>query len=85
MCHHLKRALSNEVSKEEKLFTDTLYVWLSLYRVGAWGERVYSSYSFTTSASGEWSASHPDRALPPGKGPPVPIVGGPQSRSGHRG
>jgi uncharacterized membrane protein len=23
---------------------------------------------------GEWSASHPGRALPPGKGPPVPIV-----------
>jgi hypothetical protein len=38
------------------------------------GERRYSSYSFTTSAldGGEWSASRPDRALPPGKGPPVP-------------
>jgi hypothetical protein len=23
---------------------------------------------------GEWSASRPGRALPPGKGPPVPIV-----------
>jgi hypothetical protein len=36
----------------------------------------YSSYSFTTSAldGGEWSASRPCRALPPGKGPPVPIV-----------
>jgi hypothetical protein len=44
---------------------------------GAWGERRYSSYSFTTSAldGGEWSASRPCRALPPGKGPPVPIVG----------
>jgi hypothetical protein len=43
---------------------------------GAWGERKYSSYSFTTSAldGGEWSASRPSRALPPGKGPPVPIV-----------
>jgi hypothetical protein len=42
----------------------------------AWGERRYSSYSFTTSAldGGEWSASRPGRALPPGKGPPVPIV-----------
>jgi hypothetical protein len=32
---------------------------------------MYSSYSFTTSAleGGEWSASDPDRALPP-----VPIV-----------
>jgi hypothetical protein len=40
------------------------------------GERRYSSYSFTTSAldEGEWSASRPDRDLPPGKGPPVPIV-----------
>jgi hypothetical protein len=37
----------------------------------------YSSYSFSTSAldEGEWSASRPGRAfLPPGKGPPVPIV-----------
>jgi hypothetical protein len=40
------------------------------------GERRYSSYSFLTSAleGGEWSASRPGRALPPGKGPPVPIV-----------
>jgi hypothetical protein len=39
------------------------------------GERRYSSYSFTTSALdwSEWSASRPGRALPPGKGPPVPI------------
>jgi hypothetical protein len=53
------------------------------------GERRYSSYSFSTSAldGGEWSASRPSRALPPGKGPPVPLyrrLGGPQSRSGHR-
>jgi hypothetical protein len=36
----------------------------------------YSSYSFKTSAldGGEWSASRADRSLPPGKGPPVPIV-----------
>jgi hypothetical protein len=40
------------------------------------GERRYSSYSFLTSAldGGEWSASRPGRALPPGKEPPVPIV-----------
>jgi hypothetical protein len=40
------------------------------------GERRYSSYSFTISAldGGEWSASRPGRALPPGKEPPVPIV-----------
>jgi hypothetical protein len=37
---------------------------------------MYSSYSFTASAldGGEWSASRPGRVLPPGKGPPVPIV-----------
>jgi hypothetical protein len=48
----------------------------STRHAGAWGERMYSSYSFTTSAldGGEWSASRPGRALPPGKGPPVPIV-----------
>jgi hypothetical protein len=39
------------------------------------GERRYSSYSYLTSAldRGEWSASCPGRALPQGKGPPVPI------------
>jgi hypothetical protein len=39
-------------------------------------ERRYSSYNFLTSAleGGEWSASHPGLALPPGKEPPVPIV-----------
>jgi hypothetical protein len=39
------------------------------------GERRCSSYSFLTSAldRGEWLASRPGRALPPGKGPPVPI------------
>jgi hypothetical protein len=33
---------------------------------------MYSSYSFKTSAldGGEWSASRPGYALPPGKGPP---------------
>jgi hypothetical protein len=40
------------------------------------GDRRCSSYSFLTSAlqGGEWSASRPGRALPPGKEPPVPIV-----------
>jgi hypothetical protein len=57
---------------------------------GAWGERRYSSYSVLTSAldRGEWSASRPGRALPPDKGPQVPIVeeiGEPQSRSGRKG
>jgi hypothetical protein len=35
---------------------------------------MYSSYSFTTLAGGEQSVSHPGRALPQGKGPPVSIV-----------
>jgi len=37
--------------------------------IEAQGDRRYSSYSFTTSAldGGEWSASCPDRPLPPGK------------------
>jgi hypothetical protein len=36
---------------------------------------MYSFYSFLTSAldGGEWSASRPGRALPPGKRPPIPI------------
>jgi hypothetical protein len=37
---------------------------------------------------GEWSASRPGRALPQGKDPRYPLyrrLGGPQSRSGHRG
>jgi hypothetical protein len=45
-----------------------------------------SSYSFTTSALD--GASRSGRALPPGKDPRYPLerrLGGPQSRSGHRG
>jgi hypothetical protein len=43
--------------------------------VGAWGERA-SSYLFLTSAlvGSEWLVSRPGRALPPEKGPPVPIL-----------
>jgi hypothetical protein len=57
---------------------------------GAWMEWRYSSYSFSTSAldGGEWSASRPGRALAPGKDPRYQVdrrLGGPQSRSGHRG
>jgi hypothetical protein len=46
---------------------------------GALGERMYSSYSFLTSAleAGEWSASRPGRALPPGKrAPGTRCIGG---------
>jgi hypothetical protein len=40
------------------------------------GDTRCSSYSFLTSAleGGEWSASRPGRALPPGKEPPERIV-----------
>jgi hypothetical protein len=53
-------------------------------------ERRSSSYSFLTSEldEGEWSVSRPGRALPLGKDPGTPLdrrLGGPQSRSGHRG
>jgi hypothetical protein len=48
----------------------TTHLWRSR------GKRRYSSYSFSTSAlnGDEWSASLPGLAIPPGKGPPVPIV-----------
>jgi hypothetical protein len=57
---------------------------------GAEGERMYSSYSFTTSAldGGECSASRSGRSLHRGKYPCYPLyrrLGGPQSRSGQRG
>jgi hypothetical protein len=69
------------------------YVKVKQSRYTPWrrlGERRYSSYSFTTSAldGGEWSASRPGRSLPRGKDPRYPLyrrLGGPQSRSGHRG
>jgi hypothetical protein len=40
------------------------------------GGEEYNSYSFSTSAldGSEWTASRPDPALAPGKGPPTPIV-----------
>jgi hypothetical protein len=42
----------------------------------AQGERRCSFYTFTTSAldEGEWLASRPDHALPPGKGPRAPTA-----------
>jgi hypothetical protein len=57
---------------------------------GAWGERRYISYSFLTTAldGGECSASRPGHALSRGKDPRYPLyrrLGGPQTRSGHRG
>jgi hypothetical protein len=61
-----------------------------LRHAGAKRERVYSSYSFLTSAldEGELSASHPGLALPPEKDPKYPldrILSGSQSWSGQRG
>jgi hypothetical protein len=64
--------------------TNTKYIFIECfdkskevppYAMEAQGKRRYSSYSFMTSAldGGEWSASRSGRALPPGKGPPVPI------------
>jgi hypothetical protein len=55
----------------------------------ACGDRRYSSYSFSTSALGVSSQHHAPAALyPRGKNPRYPLyrrLGGPQSRSGHRG
>jgi hypothetical protein len=53
------------------------------------GERMHSSYSFSTSAldGGEWSASRPAALCPRGKEPRYPLyrrMDGPQSRSGHK-
>jgi hypothetical protein len=66
----------------EHRFTNYIYVNNKKLKVshcaprGAWEERRYGSYSFITSGldGGEWSASRPGRALPLGKGLPVPIV-----------
>jgi hypothetical protein len=64
-----RRSTSLHVRLRLKLFHHT-----PRGRFGGGGR--YSSYSFLTSALdwGEWSASRPGRYLPPGKGPPVPIV-----------
>jgi hypothetical protein len=45
---------------------------------GAWGERRYTSYSFSTSEldGGEWSASRPSRTLPWGKDAGTHCTGG---------
>jgi hypothetical protein len=56
-----------------------LYSKVKLSRYTPWrrlGGRRYSSYSFLSSAldGGERSASRPGRALPPGKGLPVPTL-----------
>jgi hypothetical protein len=52
------------------------FSWLSSVPPGNCREGRCSSYSLSTSAldGSEWSASHPDSALPLGKGQPVPIV-----------
>jgi hypothetical protein len=57
---------------------------------GAWVARRYSSYSFSTSILDGVSGQHhvPTALYPPGKEPGSPLdrrLGGPQSRSGHRG
>jgi hypothetical protein len=60
--------------------SETSLLNIKLFHSTAWRRRRkrYSSYLFMASVldwgGGEWSASRPGRALPPGKGPPVPIV-----------
>jgi hypothetical protein len=73
-------SLSLYISVSNSFLQTAVSHWLKLShytpRRSLGGEDVYSSYSFMTSAldGGEWSASRPSHALPPGKGPPVPIV-----------
>jgi hypothetical protein len=62
-------AIKNKMRPERNLVKVSRYTpWRRM------GERSYSSYSYLTSApdGGEWSASRPGSALPPGKGPLVP-------------
>jgi hypothetical protein len=64
-------------TKDNFTFTLIYQQWYSCPATrheGAWGKRRHSSYSFSASAldRGEWWASHPGRALPPGRGPLVP-------------
>jgi hypothetical protein len=74
---HSPKAFGHSDVKNEYLLTLVCYVKVKQSRnthLEAQGERRYSS-SFTTSVldGGEWSASRPGRALPPGKGPPAHI------------
>jgi hypothetical protein len=66
---HIRSQQTDVTSKENKS-----QICPTTRHEGAWGERRYSSYSFSTSAldADEWSASCTGRALAPGKGPPVP-------------
>jgi hypothetical protein len=66
----------NSNIKFKGLFLTGKKVKLSHYHLGAKGEKMYSSYSFLTSAldCSEWSASRLSRVLPSGKETPVPIV-----------
>jgi hypothetical protein len=72
------RGNSNDV-EESRIVWGVKVKKVKLSRYTPWrhmgGERRCGSYSFLTSAvdGSEWSASRPGRALPPGKGPPVPI------------
>jgi hypothetical protein len=70
----------SDTSASTRLVLSVLKLCAAMYlpkiRVLGLAERRYSSYLFTTSAldGGEGSASLPGGALPPEKGPPVPIV-----------
>jgi hypothetical protein len=77
-----KRFWNKTESASEAGNFEVTYMWqpskkaVPLRATKALGVRRYSSYSFSTSAldGDEWSVSRPGRALPPGKGPPIPIV-----------
>jgi hypothetical protein len=75
LCINLLLGLSyrlNFISLEvKKLGTVLFFLCPTTCHAGAWGEKRYSSCSFSNLAldGGEWSVSSPGHALAPGKGP----------------
>jgi hypothetical protein len=59
----LKKEILSDDFKERKI------LWKNIAENFLW-----NIFHLTSLDGGEWSASRPDRALAPGKGPPVPIV-----------
>jgi hypothetical protein len=72
----LRCILHNSDSRTYRYFIDLKAKAVPIHAVEALWGKGSSSYSFLTLAldGSEWSASRPSRALPPGKGPPVPTV-----------
>jgi hypothetical protein len=71
MSYHQNK-YSTEFETGKVRYTTAQSKAVPLCHADAKGDRTHSSYLFLTSAldGGEWSASSPGRALPPGKEPP---------------